>query len=40
MAQKHLKFGTYTPTDPDSDGYQYRLQQPLLTNPGEQCEET
>lgn len=22
MAQNHLKFGTYTPTDPDSDGYQ------------------
>lgn len=22
MAQNHLKFGTYTPTDTDSDGYQ------------------
>lgn len=25
MAQNHLKFGTYTPTDPDSDGYQVSL---------------
>ena len=22
MAQNHLKFGTYEPTDPDNDGYQ------------------
>lgn len=25
MAQKRLKFGTYEPTEPDSDGYQVSL---------------